>query len=289
VRALDLDLQDPAQHIPKEDIMSRKTSFRARPTDHLRHALPPDAVPMRPLAGAWGLVVIAVRTALDAATLALLAENVPATADPAPTADLMAGVWLPTPPPAYRHDGDVVVRLHAPTDTDDPAIVDVEVIAAEGGVWHRVDVWRSVGADWPHMVAPAVLARMRLLADADFTDGQRALLGGPLTDTMPDALLADLLGEAAASPRLRRAPEALAALIAAGLVEVGEQLVLDEHTATVREGGVLHDGGPRAFAVYAVTALATSLTECTVNGWHLWRRARDHRLLAELRTELATH
>jgi len=81
----------------------------------------------------------------------------------------------------------------------------------------------------------------------------------------------------------------LAALIEAGLVAVGEQLMFDGHTATVRDGGVLHDGRPHAFAVSTVTALATSLTGDTVNGWHLWRRARDHRLLAELRTQLATH
>jgi hypothetical protein len=66
-------------------------------------------------------------------------------------------------------------------------------------------------------------------------------------------------------------------LIDAGLVEVGEQLVWNGHTATVCDGGVLHDGGPHEFSVSTVTALATSLAGYTVNGWHLWRRARDDR------------
>jgi hypothetical protein len=227
---------------------------------------------MRPPAGAWGLVVVAVRTT-DATT--------------APVHDVGDA---PAPPPAYRHDGDVVVRLHAPTDTDDPAVADVEVLAAASGVWNRADTWRSVGARWPHEIALSVLVHMRYLADAALHDAQWAMLTGPIAAALPDGLLpADLSTSSAGSPApRRRAPDALAALIEAGLVEVGEQLVWGGHTATVRDGGVLHDGGRHAFAVSTVTALATSLTGDTVNGWHLWRRARDHRLLAELRTELAT-
>lgn len=99
-----------------------------------------------------------------------------------------------------------------------------------------------------------------------------------------------LAGESAAGPRRRlaRTRMALAELIEAGLVEVGEQLVWNGHTVTVRQGGVLHDGGPHEFAVSTVTALATSLAGYTVNGWHFWRRARDDRPLSELRTALAT-
>lgn len=59
------------------------------------------------------------------------------------------------------------------------------------------------------------------------------------------------------------------------------------HTATIGQGGVLHDGGPREHSVSTVTALATSLAGYTANGWHLWRRARDLRPLADLRIELA--
>ena len=282
--------------------MTSNPTFPTRPTDHLRHALPPDAVvlapappdavPTRPPAGAWGLVVVAVRTTPAAGAPVRFVGDPPAP-DTAhtDTAALMAGLWLPHPPPANRHDGDVVVRLHAPTDTDDPAVVDVEVIAAFQGTWNTVGTWRSVGARWPHEIALSVLVHMRHLSDAALADAQWAMLTGPIATALPEPLLrADLvIGEAAGSPAPRRqAPDALAALIEAGLMTVGEQLVCNGHTATVRDGGVLNDGGPHAFAVSTVTALATSLTGDTVNGWHLWRRARDHRLLSELRTELAT-
>ncbi len=273
---------------------------RTRPIDHLRSALPsnavllvpapPDAVPMRAPAWAWGLVVVAVRTTDPTAAPVRDVGDAPVP-DPArtDTADLLAGVWLSAPPPANRHDGDVVVRLHAPTDTNDPTVADVELLAAAHGVWNRVDTWPSVGARWPHEIALSVLVHMRYLADAALNDAHWAMLTGPIAAELPDKLLDDLIGEFAGAPwPRRRAPDALAALIEAGLVAVGEQLVCNGHTATVRDGGVLHDGGPQEFAVSTVTALATSLTGDTVNGWHLWRRARDHRSLAELRTELGT-
>lgn len=234
--------------------------------------------------------MVAVRTTPAAGAPVRFVGDAPA-ADPAQTdtADLMAELWLPDPPPANRHDGDVVVRLHAPTDTNDPAVADVEVIAAFQGTWDTVDTWRAVGARWPHEIALSVLVHMRYLADAALNDAQWATLTGPIAAALPELLPADLIGESAGSPApRRRAPDALAALIEAGLVTVGEQLVCNGRTATVRDGGVLHDSGLHEFAVSTVTALATSLTGDTVNGWHLWRRARDHRLLSELRTELAT-
>jgi hypothetical protein len=222
------------------------------------------------------------------------------------TADLLTGVWLPAPPPADLHAGDIVVRLHPPSDgpdhdpTEDPVVTDVEVLAAMQGEWRTMRAWQAVGTRWPHEVAMTVLVHMRYLADAALQDAQWATLTGPIAAAMPDWLASGLglAGESAGSPaprrpsRHRRAPDALAALIEAGLVDVGEQVVWNEHTATIREGGVLHDnndGGSHPFAVSTVTALATSLAGYTVNGWHLWRRARDHRLLAELRANLATH
>jgi hypothetical protein len=132
---------------------------------------------------------------------------------------------------------------------------------------------------------------MRSLADAAFNDAQWAVLTGPIAAAAPrrPAGRVDrrVRGLAGASPPSH--PDALAALIETGLVEIGEQLAFAGHTATIRDGGVLHDGGPHTFAVSTVTALATSLSGCTVNGWHLWRRARDSRPLSELRTDLATH
>jgi hypothetical protein len=66
------------------------------------------------------------------------------------------------------------------------------------------------------------------------------MLTGPIAAALPDEVLDGLIGESAGSPApRRRAPDALAALIEAGLVEVGEQFVFDGHTATAREGGDL--------------------------------------------------
>jgi hypothetical protein len=262
---------------------------------------PPSAVPLRPPAGAWGLVVVAVRTTDAAGAPVRFVGDAPRP-DPAhtDTADLLAGVWLPAPPPADLHAGDVVVRLHPPADNpEDPAGTDLEVLAAMQGEWRTVRTREAVDARWPHEVAMSVLVHMRYLANAAFTDAQWATLTGPIAASLPDWLSngLGLAGESAGSPaphrpsRTRRAPDALAALIAAGLVDVGEQLVWNGHTATVREGGVLHDnndGGSHPFAASTVTALATTLAGYTVNGWHLWRRAHDNRPLSALRTELVT-
>ncbi|PWW53087.1 hypothetical protein [Actinokineospora spheciospongiae] len=75
------------------------------PTDHLRRILPPAAVllalvpphtvPLRAPAGAWGLVVVAVRMTPTAAAPVRFAGDAP-TPDPAhtDTTDLMAGVCM---------------------------------------------------------------------------------------------------------------------------------------------------------------------------------------------------
>ncbi|PSL51380.1 hypothetical protein B0I31_1219 [Saccharothrix carnea] len=200
------------------------------------------------------------------------------------TADLLAEVWLPEPPPATLHAGDVVVRLH--TSTADPAMTDVEVLAAMQGEWRTVGTWEGADARWPHEVATTVLVHMRYLADAALQDVQWATMTGPIAAAMPDWLShgLGLAGEPAASAP-RRAADGLAELLEAGLLDEGEQVVLDGHTATVGAGGVLHHG-PDEFAVSTVNALATQLCDFTANGWHLWRRVRDNRLLADLRTEL---
>lgn len=245
----------------------------------------PPAVPMLPPAGAWGLVVVAVRTTDAAGAPVRFTGDAPAP-DPAhtETAALLARVWLPDPPPATLHAGDVVVRLH--TATTDPAVTDVEVLAATQGEWSTVGTWEAVDARWPHEVAMTVLLHMRYLADAALQDAQWAMLSGPIAAAMPDWLSSGLglAGETAGSAP-RRTPDGLAELVDVGLIEVGEQVVLDTHTATVGTGGVLHQG-PDVFAVSTVNALATRLCGYTANGWHLWRRARDNHLLADLRTEL---
>jgi len=283
--------------------VNRDPVARTRPSDDLDPALPPEtvllapappeAVPLRPPAGVWGLVVVAVRTTPAAGAPVRFVGDAPA-ADPAhtDTAALLAGVWLPAPPPADLHDGDVVVRLHPPGNGDpdgDPAVADVEILAVMQGEWRTVGTWQAVDARWPHQVAMSVLVHMRFLADAALNDAHWATLTGPVAAALPAWFSRELglAGESAGSAP-RRAPDALAALIEAGLIEVGEQLVWGGHTATVRAGGVLHDGGGHEFAVATVTSLATSLAGYTANGWHLWHRARDHRPLSALRTELGT-
>ncbi|WNV90202.1 hypothetical protein [Umezawaea sp. Da 62-37] len=275
------------------------THHSTTPTSALRATLPPEAVllapatssaiPMRTPAETWGLGVIAVRTTTAAGAPVRLVGDAPAP-DPAhtDTADLLAGVWLSAPPPADVHTGDVVVRLHVPAD-DDPARSDVEVLAAMKDEWRTVNRWESVDARWPHEIAMSVLVHMRYLADAALSDAQWAMLNGPIAAAMPDWFShgLGLAGEPAVASAPRRAPDGLAELLNAGLVEAGEQVLFDGHTATIGTGGVLHHG-PSEFAVSTVNALATHLSGCTVNGWHLWRRARDNRLLADLRTELAT-
>jgi hypothetical protein len=243
---------------------------------------------MRAPAGAWGLVVVAARTTDAAGAPLRFIGDAPAP-DPAhtDTADLLAGVWLSEPPHATLYAGDVVVRLYASTaDPADPAVTDVEVLAAVEGEWRTVGTREAVDARWPHAVAMTALLYMRYLADAALQDAQWATLTGPIAAAMPDWLSSDLgiAGQAGSAPG--RVPDGLAELVDAGLVEVGEQVMLDAHTATIGAGGVLHQG-PDVFDVSTVNALATHLCGYTANGWHLWRRARDNRLLADLRTDLA--
>lgn len=72
----------------------------------LAPTIPHAALPMRPPAGAWGLVVVAVRTTDAAGDPIRFTWDGPAP-DPAHTdiADLLAGVWLPEPSPADLHTG----------------------------------------------------------------------------------------------------------------------------------------------------------------------------------------
>jgi hypothetical protein len=280
--------------------MTGNPGYPAQPTSHLRLALPPHAlilapappefVPMRPPAQMWGLVVVAARTSSTTARVRVVPDMPYATR--IDTAALFAGVWLPEPPPPDLHTGDVVVRLHPPADShgQDPDRVDIEVLAATTGTWSTVGRWWQVDRRWPQQIAVAVVTLMHCLADAELTDAYWATLTGPLAAALPEASLAtelDRHSRGLDGARWSSRP-ALAALIGAGLLSVGEKLVCNGHTATVREGGLLHEGGSPEFAVSTVTALATSLIGDTVNGWHLWHRARDQRLLAELRTELGT-
>ncbi|MFD8497305.1 hypothetical protein [Amycolatopsis sp. NPDC059657] len=225
---------------------------------------PPHTVPLRPPDEAWGLVIVA------------------AQAPDAITANLVAGIWLPEQPPADLYDGDVVVRLKPPyseRNPNDPKRANVGYFSAEQGEWRTICAWRqSMTAQWPHEIAWELSRQMRRNADAAQYDAQWLTITGSIgASRCPHC--------PAVIPR--RTPDALADLIKAGLVKVGEKLVWGTHTATVREGGLLHDDGPLESTVSTVTSLATSLAGYPVNGWHFWRRARDNRPLSELRAALA--
>jgi hypothetical protein len=122
----------------------------------------------------------------------------------------LAGVWLPAPPPADVHAGDVVVHLHPPTDDPDhapnadpdPVVADVEVLAAMQGEWRTVRTWQTVDARWPHEVAMTVLLHMRYLADAALQDAQWATLTGQSPPRCLTGSRADL--GSPASPRAHR-------------------------------------------------------------------------------------
>lgn len=255
----------------------------ATATNNLAYVLPaytvqlgasaPGSVPMRPPGGAWGLLVVGIELTAGAAgaTVRFVGETPALDTACTDIADIVAGVWLPTLPPARHHHGDVVVRLHPdgynplayndPTANEAPAVCDVEVLSAEQGRWYMVRRWTALGPRWPHEIAMNVLVHMRYLAEAAQQDTVWAALN---------------------------APDALAELIDTGLIKVGERLICCGHTAIVSYGGLLTYGSaPNEFAVSTVTALASSIIGSTVNGWHFWRRARDHRPLAELRAELA--
>ncbi|QWF81028.1 hypothetical protein [Amycolatopsis sp. CA-230715] len=65
---------------------------------------PPETVPSRNPEGTWALVITTVR-------LALADHDYPTDPARTDTAEVFAGVWLPAPPPAHAHRGDVAVRL----------------------------------------------------------------------------------------------------------------------------------------------------------------------------------
>ncbi|SER91679.1 hypothetical protein [Actinokineospora terrae] len=259
----------------------------------LRDAFPPETVslvpasphtvPMRAPDGAWGLVVVALRTNPSVvAQVQLVGDGPPPALAHTDVAELMAGVWLTAPPPAALCTGDVVVRLHAP-DNGDPALTDVEILAAMQGEWRTVGTLTAIDARWPHAAALSVLLHMRWFADAALSDAQWVAL----STSLPGFLTREAWLDCESPGRMpRRVPDAVADLVAAGLLEVGERLVWGEHTVTVGERGVVHPG-PDVVTASTVTAYTNHVTGYTVNGWHLWRRANDGRLLADLRSELA--
>ncbi|MBN6034145.1 hypothetical protein [Amycolatopsis sp. 195334CR] len=232
--------------------------------------LPPNAVRLLPSSaesasttmppGAWGLLMIAGRTRDASAALASHGDTAAAHAKPT---DLLAGVWLNHEPAPEVHRGDVVLRLHPPAHGDRSH---TELLLASHGEWRPAHQVTPIPGHWPRELAFGVSLYLRSQAD-------RALHESRCRHHGHD----------------RMSPDALRALITAGLIGIGEQVEFDGHTAMVVAGGTLLPDSTAAVGegVFTVSALATRLTRTPVNGWHLWRRSSDHRLLADLRTELA--
>ncbi|MEV6639654.1 hypothetical protein [Amycolatopsis sp. NPDC051371] len=236
----------------------------------------PGPVPLRNPEGMWAFVITTVGLTAPGA------GGRPTDPDPDPArtdiASLFAGAWLPAPPPATLNRGDVVVRLASPADLDRTR-VDVEVLAAHEDEWRSVRIPPALDTRWPHHVATTVLSWMRALAD----EAARTVTRQAFTTTLGT-------GSAHLGPR-PDAPDALATLIDAGLLAVGDRLRWNGNTATVCHGGALaHGTEPHELCTSAVSTLATNLaTPVTVNGRHLWRHPREGRTLAQLRAGLASN
>lgn len=241
-----------------------------------------ETTPMRAVAGAWGFVVRAIALS-DRATIKDPVRR--GFLGPVPPrlkgADVLAGIWRPSPPPADIHHGDIALRLVAPLD-DDPAVVDVELASAKNGAWGAVKRWSRVGADWPDIVAQTVHYAMEATICNNYARAVDSHLA-PISEVIMDSFFGS-------GPRRRLpTPDALADLIDARLIRIGTRVRCGEHFATVAAGGVLTDGTatPTALTrISTVSSRATQLAGTPVNGWHTWRTPEGV-LLDDLRIALA--
>ncbi|MFD8497298.1 hypothetical protein [Amycolatopsis sp. NPDC059657] len=274
---------DAAVHAPPRDAAPRHTlgiDGAAQPHNEatLRawEGLPPDAMILSPVFGpppmrcpdsAWAMLV----TAVD-----IISDVDP---DHAGEVALFAGTWVREEPPVDSglYDGDLVVRLNAPTApsftlTRNRA-ADVEMLLAYQGRWHRIGQWHGIGRSWPSVVAPTAAAVMGLHSDA--------------TEAV---MRPDTASPPTSPPLIRWARSAIAELLAAGLVTAGDELVWNRrilgvrHTARIRADGalILADGRTFANPCGAAAALCRSFQ----NGWNIFSRMSDGRTLGELRAEL---
>ncbi|NKQ51998.1 hypothetical protein HFP15_03785 [Amycolatopsis sp. K13G38] len=210
-----------------------------------------QAVPMRMPPGAWALLV----TAAD--RLAATGEVV-----------LFAGQWCEHEYPASGCRGDLIVQLASPTATDDESdAVCVRLAVADGDRWIPAGTWPRRGHDWPEVVAPAAAAIMGAYIDA-------AEVAPPVPPPM------QVIGRGRVSLR---------DLLAAGLVDAGEQLVywrpgLGVHrTGQLTAEGLLRLDDGRLFT--NPSAATTALGSPHQNGWQFWCRVSDGRTLWDLRSE----
>lgn len=113
----------------------------------------PVAPPMRMHDGVWALLIGEVDHCVD--------DN------QVDTVQWCTGSWVAEPTPADgMFDGDLVVRLTAPTTAGDPSSrVDVAMMLAYQGRWQQVGYWPALGNDWPDTVWYTAAAVMGLHID----------------------------------------------------------------------------------------------------------------------------
>ena len=179
--------------------------------------------------------------------------------------ELFAGTWLANQPPADLVDGDLVVRI---TPLDDTVVaVDLDMLLACYGRWHRVGSWLHLGTAWPATLAPTAATVM-----------------GFYTGLIESTARQDT-GPATGPPH-----GALRALLDAGLVRPGEEFLWERrntsvrHTARIQADGTLTRTDGQVFAT--PTGAATTLCGYDQNGWGVFRRTSDGRTLGDLRTDL---
>jgi len=226
-----------------------------------------ESTPMRVPDGAWAMLVLAVDVhgGVDL--------------DTAGKVTLFAGMWLDDQPPADLHVGDLVIRPLPPTQEPDvPAddhVADVEMLLAHRGRWTPLGRWCGLDERWPWTLAPTTAATMSLCVDAAETLSRNVVLASERPGSSP----------------LRWAGTVLSDLLAAKLVEYGEELVWKRRAGAVRHTARLRIDGTLLLAdgesVYATpAAAATALSGIHHHGWTAWRRAADGRTLHDLRAVL---
>jgi hypothetical protein len=169
-----------------------------------------------------------------------------------------------------------VVRLTHPAQPTYPLprdhAVDVEMLLAYHGRWQRVGQWRGVDDQWPRLVAPSAALTMAL-----HTAAAEAVI--PHNATPPTT-----------TPPMESAYGGLSALLDAGLVSPGEEVVWYRRHHGVRHPARIHSDGTLLLADGRVCANPTGATTALgghhQDGWNAWRRSSDGRTLSELRTQL---
>ena len=220
-------------------------------------ATPPMRLPDR----VWAILVVAV-------------DIVDGIADPDRAGEvvLFAGCWMLDQPPADRHDGDLVLRFAPPaTPQRWDRHVDIEMLLASRGRWQQVGRWPTLDSQWPQIIAPTAATIMSL-------------------HTATTEASAPAVGTAPTNIEVRWARGGLGGLLAAGLLQVGEELVWQRrhkgvrHTARVRSDGALQLANGSVYD--NPTGATTALGGHHQNGWTTWQRMTDGRTLSDLRNEL---